>query len=621
MNDPGAVASKVAGVLRVWETATEATVDAITRFVADRSILVVLDNCEHVIDAAADLAVRLLATCPRLTILATSREPLGVPGEIAWRVPSLPAPAAGDRMDVVELSMFDAVRLFADRARRARPGFALTDLNAGAVGEICSRLDGIPLALELAAARCRAMAPHRIAEELDRRFLLLTGGARTVLARQQTLLASVEWSHELLAPDERAVFRRLGAFTGPFPLDAAEAVCGDPGDAGWAVFDVLSRLVDKSLVVHDPDTDWYRLLETIRLYAVDCCRDAGELEATRDRHAAWWTVWLGAHHPDGPSDSDLDAIHHAYPNLRAALQWAATTQPDVALELAGGLGIYWYLRGLLGDALTLGDLALASGAERGPAWARAVGRMAMARYYANDARYMATVVAEACAIADTCGDQLTPLRCKATGVMSIEDSEEFRHLARTAEACGDLWVAGRMHTGVAFWSVLLGEPDAHIAFERAAAIAEQLDASSLRFALHHIAAAQLAVELKLREAIARLEQAMGLADRASPMMLMAFANLASYCQICGEPAAFERVTSFLAGSPRDWGAMTGIASAVQRLPELLVGMFHGTGRTLPWPGSMPARCGSSPSSSARTRSRCSPPQAQTLATWRSSLPS
>ena len=133
--------------------------------------------------------------------------------------------------------------------------------------------------------------------------------------------------------------------------------------------------------------------------------------------------------------------------------------------------------------------------------------------------------------------------------MSIEDSEEFRDLARTAEACGDLWVAGRMHTGVAFWGVLLGEPDAPIAFERAAAIAEQLDASSLRFALHHIAAAQLAVELKLREAIARLEQAMGLADRASPMMLMAFANLASYCQICGEPAPFERVTSFLAGSP------------------------------------------------------------------------
>ena len=146
------------------------------------------------------------------------------------------------------------------------------------------------------------------------------------------------------------MFRRLGVFTGPFPLDAAEAVCGDADDAGWAVFDVLSRLVDKSLVVHDPETDWYRLLETIRLYAVDRCREAGELERTRDRHAAWWAGWLDAHHPDGPSDADLDAIHRAYPNLRAALEWAAVSQPDLALELAGGLGIYWYLQGLLGDA-------------------------------------------------------------------------------------------------------------------------------------------------------------------------------------------------------------------------------------------------------------------------------
>ena len=445
------------------------------------------------------------------------------------------------------------------------------------MAEICSRVDGIPLALELAAARCRAMAPHKIAEELDRRFLLLTGGARTVLARQQTLFASIEWSHELLAPDERAVFRRLGAFSGPFPLNAAEAVCGDASDAGWAVFDVLSRLVDKSLVMHDPDTDWYRLLETIRLYAVDRLRDAGELQAARDRHATWWAVWLGAHHPDGPSDGDLDAIDQAYPNLRAALQWAATAEPEVALELAGGLGIYWYLRGLFGHAITLGDLALASSAARGPAWATAVGRMAMPRSYANDERYAMTAVAEACAIAAATGDQLTPLRCRATGVLSTEDSEEFRDLARTAEACGDLWVAGRMHSGVALWGVLLGEPDAQIAFERTDAIAEQLDASSLRFVTHHIAAAELAAELRVGEAVARLEQAMSLADRASPAMLMAFSHLASYCQIRGERAPFERVTKFLASSPRDWGAMAGIVSAVQRLPERV-------GGDVPWDG-------------------------------------
>ena len=161
--------------------------------------------------------------------------------------------------------------------------------------------------------------------------------------------------------------------------------------------------------------------------------------------------------------------------------------------------------------------------------------------------------------------------------MTIEDGEVFRELARAAEACGDLWAAGRMHIGAALWGVLLGEPDAPVAYERAAAIAEQLDAGSLRFALQHVAAEQLAVELDLRGAIARLEQALSLTDWASPMMLMACTHLASHCQICGEPEPLERVASFLAGSPRDWGAVTGIATAVQRLPELL-------GGDVPWDG-------------------------------------
>jgi predicted ATPase/class 3 adenylate cyclase/DNA-binding CsgD family transcriptional regulator len=571
INDPAAVASALAGALRVWETTAEPTVDAITRFVAERSMLVVLDNCEHVIDAAADLANRMLAGCPQVTILATSREPLGVPGEIAWPVPTLPVPAVSERFGLVELSTFDAVRLFGDRARRAAPAFNLTDANAGAVAEICSRLDGIPLALELAAARCRAMTPNQIAGELDRRFTVLTGGARTVLARQQTLLASIEWSHDLLSDDERAAFRRLGVFTGPFPIDAAEAVGGDPGDAGWAVVDVVSRLVDKSLVVHDPDTGWYRMLETIRLYALDRCRATGELEATRDRHATWWTAWLEAHHPDGPSDGDRDAIHHAYPNLRAALQWAAATQPDLALELAGGLGIYWYLQGLLGDAVALGDLALAS-AERGPAWARAVGRMAIARHYANDEFYMTTIVTDACAIAEASGDRLTPLRSRAARVMSIDNLGELRDLARTADACGDTWVAVRMHMLVAACDLTLDDPEAPVAIDRFTTLAAQIDAGNFRLSVANMVAEQLAADLQVREAIAQLEQPLSLVERASPTTRLSLCcQLAWYGQLCGEPARLERVTRLLARSPRDWGALTPLASAVQRLPELLAG--------------------------------------------------
>jgi DNA-binding CsgD family transcriptional regulator len=203
--------------------------------------------------------------------------------------------------------------------------------------------------------------------------------------------------------------------------------------------------------------------------------------------------------------------------------------------------------------------------------------MAMPRYYANDVGYMTTVVAEACAIAKASGDPLTPLRCEATGVLTIEDGEVFRQLAQAAEASGDLWAAGRMHTGAALWSVLLGEPDAPAAYKRAAAIAEQLDAGSLRFALQHVAAEQLAVELDLRGAIARMEEALSLTDWASPMMLMACTHLASHCLICGEPEPLRRVASFLASSPRDWGAVTAIATAVQRLPELI-------GGDVPWDG-------------------------------------
>jgi predicted ATPase len=371
LRNPDAVASAVASALGVRETASEAAADAIARFVGERPVLLVLDNCEHLAAPCADLTGRLLALRASLTVLATSREPLGVPGEVSWRVPSLPAPAPGQPMTVGILGGYEAVQLFTDRAARARPGFALNEDNGMYVGEICARLDGIPLAIELAAARCRAMAPERIADELDHRFRLLTGGARTALPRQQTLTASVSWSYDLLDEDEQALFRRLGVFTGPFPLESVEAVCGGAMDH-WAVLDVLSQLVDKSLVMFGPRTGWYSLLETLRLYALDRCEEQGELAQARDAHAAWWSGWLQRHHPQAPSDADLDAIDFAYPNLRAALEWSVLTDATRSLELAGALGIYWNHANRLGDAAALGDAALDAGRQADPAaWARA----------------------------------------------------------------------------------------------------------------------------------------------------------------------------------------------------------------------------------------------------------
>ncbi len=244
-----------------------------------------LDNCEHLLAACAVVVDAVLAACANVRVLATSREPLGVQGETSWRIPSLALPAE-DETDPERVLATDAGRLFVERARAARSDFALDPSSAAAVARICRRLDGIPLALELAAARVRALSVAQLAERLDDRFRLLTGGARTAVARQRTLLASVEWSHDLLDPAERTLFRRLSVFASPFSLEAAEAVASDESLDRLEVFDLLARLVDKSLVSYGGDR--YRMLETLRQYALERADDAGELPALRDRHLAWF---------------------------------------------------------------------------------------------------------------------------------------------------------------------------------------------------------------------------------------------------------------------------------------------------------------------------------------------
>ncbi len=241
------------------------TMDLLRRFFGERTVLLLLDNCEHLLDACGTLVVELLAACPSLTVLTTSREPLGVAGELSWRVPSLSI--AGE-----------AIELFADRARRARPDFAVGEGNTALVEEICRRLDGMPLAIELAAARIRTLSARQILDSLHDRFRLLTGGARTAVRRQQTLRASVDWSHALLTEPEQVLFRRLAAFAGGFDLDAAIAVGADSEIERYQLMDQLGLLVDKSLVVAD-DTGAgmrYRLLETVRQYAQEKLGDSGE---------------------------------------------------------------------------------------------------------------------------------------------------------------------------------------------------------------------------------------------------------------------------------------------------------------------------------------------------------
>jgi predicted ATPase/class 3 adenylate cyclase/DNA-binding CsgD family transcriptional regulator len=350
LTDPDLVAVTVARALGLPDQPGRSTMDTVLRFVRDRQMLVVLDNCEHLLDASAELVVALLSEAGRLTVLATSREAIGVAGEVSWRVPSL--------------SLADeAIELFSDRARHARPGFAVSDDNAATVTEICRRLDGVPLAIELAAARVRALSLAEILDSLHDRFRLLTGGARTAVRRQQTLRASVDWSHALLTEPERVLLRRLAVFLGAFDLDAAQAVAGGGDVARYQVLDQLTLLVDKSLVVADDSggRTRYRLLETVRQYALEKLGESGEADAVRSRHRDHYTSMAAL--LDAPAGSDyeqrIEQANTEIDNLRAAFEWSReNADTALALALASSLQPLWQARGRLREGLAWFDALL-----------------------------------------------------------------------------------------------------------------------------------------------------------------------------------------------------------------------------------------------------------------------
>ena len=432
------------------------------------------------------------------------------------------------------------------------------------MAEICARLDGIPLAIELAAARCRAMAPEQIAGELDHRFRLLTGGPRTALPRQQTLTASVSWSYDLLDDDEQALFRRLGVFTGAFPLEPAEAVCGGVMDR-WAVFDGLSQLVGKSLVVFDPRTGWYSLLETLRLYALERCAERGELGPARDVHAAWWSGWLQRHRPQAPSDTDLDAIELAYPNLRAALEWSVLTDAARSLELAGALGIFWNYANRLGDAAALGDAALDAGRRADPAaWARAAGTLSYPRYWAGDTEFLSTVTAEAVTIAEQAGDMLTVARCQAIPMLEFTSVDQLRQTLAMVQAAADPWFEARMLGPLAITEFYAGDLQAQAHLARLGALAEQIGCSAYRAGHSLIAAIELASAGQFPAALEHLDEAVPSLDRmVNPQVcLKLLADMAWYALLTGDRPRLEQAVGRLAGMPLDWAVLRPIADAL-----------------------------------------------------------
>jgi predicted ATPase len=399
--DAEAVEEAVAATLMIQQQPGKSLRESLLSFLRMKQLLVLLDNCEHLLEPAGDFVDRALRAAPRLTVLATSREALGVAGERVLGVRSLPLPA--DHDDPVAVATADAVRLFVERGQSARADFALTQGNRNTVAHLCRRLDGIPLAIELAAARVRSMAPAEIAARLDQRFRLLTGGTRRTANRHQTLRRAIDWSWELMADNERTLLRRLSVCVGGFDLAAAESI-GAGGDIdALAVDDLLGRLVDKSLVAAEDlgDATRYRMLETIREYAVERLEEAGEVDQARSRHAQHFATCaedVGAGLKGADELAWLERAEQELDNLRLAVTWSADSgHVELALRIVTALALQG-LRietsvGAWAEAATA-----AQGARADPRFPGALGALAWASLRKGENERAVAIAEEALAL-------------------------------------------------------------------------------------------------------------------------------------------------------------------------------------------------------------------------------
>jgi predicted ATPase/class 3 adenylate cyclase len=500
VTDGSLVPRAVASVLQVTETRGNSLVTSILTCLSGKRVLLLLDNCEHLIQPCAELVETMLRASPTLRVMATSRESLAIAGEISWLVPSLtlPDPEAmqASGADAKALAVRgEAVRLFVDRAVAAQPSFTLTDRNAAAVAQICRRLDGIPLAIELAAARVKALSVEQIAARLDDRFRFLTGGSRTALPRQQTLQALIDWSHSLLTDLERLLLRRLSVFLGGWTLAAAESICAGDGLETSQILDLLSQLLNKSLVaVENLDGESrYRLLETIRQYARGKLFDSGETPRVADRHLDYFLRFAeGAEpHLSGSGQLEwLDRLQTEHDNLRAAIEWSGPDAADkmTRLRLAGALWRFWYVRGFISEGRRHLQQALAENAVAPAAMrAKALTGAALLAHAQGDYERGPVLIEESLALSRQSGDRKQLM--EALGVASIlaEYREDYERARRMQEE--GLAVARELHdkAGTARALVRLGnlglaDPDgqrqARALIEEGRALYSELDHKS-----------------------------------------------------------------------------------------------------------------------------------------------
>ncbi len=378
LTDPAFVPQQVASSLGLSEQPGRPLIDTLSEALQTRKLLLALDNCEHLIAACAQLVETLLRSCAALHILATSREAFNIPGETIWPVPSLAVPDAYHLPPIEGLVKYEAVHLFIERAVSVLPHFRLTQDNVPALMQVCRRLDGLPLAIELAAARVKVLSLEQIATRLDHSYRLLAGGSRTALPRQQTLQATIEWSYHLLPEKERILFRRLSVFLGGFALEAAEAVCAGNGLEQDEVLDLLSHLVDKSLVAVTQRSGEarYRLLETIRQYAQEKLHEFGEAAHMRRNHRDWYArlaEQAKAETLEARQGSWFERLEAEHENLRVALGWSLDQQEaETAARIGAGIFRFWLLRGYISEGRLWMERALSGFSEKNAVRAQAL---------------------------------------------------------------------------------------------------------------------------------------------------------------------------------------------------------------------------------------------------------
>ena len=497
LTDPRLVVPTIAAALGVRESGDRPLLETLSGFLAAKRVLLVLDNCERVLAAASDVAA-LLAACPTLVVLATSREAFHVQGEHRYPLTPLRLPEPGARPPLPELARVPAVALFVERAGAVDPGFVLTEANASQVSAICHRLDGLPLAIELAAARAQALPPPALLARLEHRLPLLAGGGHDLPARQRTMRDAVAWSHDLLPADERAVFRRLAVFSGGFTLDAADAVAGLA--AGGQVVGAVIALVERSLLrpLAGPDgAPRFAMLETVREFGQELLEASGEAEETRLLHASVSAELAAAAEAELRRAGQarwLARLEAEHDNLRSALAWALSADAGLALRLAGSLHWFWYLRGHWREGRRWLDEALSGDSAQGPTPARmkALAGAGILAFALGDQAAGRAQLGESAALGRALGDPAGTaygLHFLEMGALYVGDRAAARRLAESADLfreAGDAWglAAALCSQGTA--AIQLGDPEAGAVIGESLALARGLgDAWSLARALHY----------------------------------------------------------------------------------------------------------------------------------------